>query len=68
MVAVIELSLTGWLVAGIVPSVERQPLKKLKPEPDSLLASLECWRLEAEISGRKITRIAVGYKTTTVNR
>jgi transposase len=62
LVAVIELSLTGWLVAGIVPGVERQPLKKLKPEPDSLLALLQRWRLEAERSGRKITRIAVGYE------
>ncbi len=27
LVAVIELSLTSWLVAGVVPCVERQPLK-----------------------------------------
>jgi hypothetical protein len=27
--AVIEMSLSSWLVAGIVPGVERQPLKKL---------------------------------------
>ena len=26
LVAVIELSLTSWLVSGIVPGVERQPL------------------------------------------
>lgn len=62
LVAVIELSLTSWLVAGIVPGVERQPLKKLKPEPDGLLTLLQRWRLEAERSGRKITRIAVGYE------
>jgi transposase len=29
LVAGVELSLSNWLVAG----VERQPLKKLKPEP-----------------------------------
>ena len=29
LICVIELSLTSWLVAGIVPGVERQPLKKL---------------------------------------
>ena len=29
LIAVIELSLSSWLVAGIVPGVERQPLKKL---------------------------------------
>jgi hypothetical protein len=37
LIAVVELSLSGWLVAGVVPGVERQPLKKLKPEPDRLL-------------------------------
>ena len=29
LIAVIEMSLSSWLVAGIVPGVERQPLKKL---------------------------------------
>jgi transposase len=29
LIAVIERSLSSWLVAGIVPGVERQPLKKL---------------------------------------
>jgi transposase len=30
LIAVIEMSLSSWLVAGIVPGVERQPLKKLE--------------------------------------
>jgi hypothetical protein len=30
LIAVVEMSLSSWLVAGIVPGVERQPLKKLK--------------------------------------
>jgi hypothetical protein len=29
LIAVVEMSLSSWLVAGIVPGVERQPLKKL---------------------------------------
>ena len=29
LIAVIEMSLSSWLVAGIVPGVERQPVKKL---------------------------------------
>src|ERR1700730_12186656 len=29
LIAVIEMSQSSWLVAGIVPGVERQPLKKL---------------------------------------
>jgi transposase len=62
LIAVVELSLSSWLVAGVVPGVERQPLKKLKPEPAALLELLHRWRLEAERSGRKITRIAVAYE------
>lgn len=62
LVAVIELSLSSWLVSGIVPGVERQPLKKLKPEPNVLLQLLQRWRLEAERSGHRITRFAVAYE------
>ena len=62
LVAVIELSLSSWLVSGIVPGVERQPLKKLKPEPNVLLQLLHRWRLEAERSGHRITRFAVAYE------
>ena len=32
LIAVVELSLSSWLVAGVVPGVERQPLKKLKTD------------------------------------
>jgi transposase len=52
----------GWLVAGVVPVVERQPLKKLKPELDRLLEVLQRWGSEAGRSGRKITRIVVAYE------
>jgi transposase len=36
-IAVVELSLSSWLVAGIVPGVERQPLKKLKTDENASL-------------------------------
>jgi len=62
LIAVVELSLSSWLVAGVVSGVERQPLKKLKAEPAALFELLQRWRLEAERSGRKITRIAVAYE------
>ena len=32
LVAVIELSQSSWLIAGTVPGIERQPLKKLDPD------------------------------------
>jgi len=31
LIAVVELSHKSWLVAGLIPGVERQPLKKLEP-------------------------------------
>ena len=62
LVAVIEMSQSSWLVAGIVPGVERQPLKKLAPDEAALLRLLQRWRDEAAKSGRSITRIAVAYE------
>lgn len=62
LIAVIEMSQSSWLVAGVVPGVERQPLKKLSPVPQELYALLERWRGEAERTGRRITRIAVAYE------
>src|SRR6266581_3587690 len=34
LIAVIEMSLNSWLVAGIVPAVERQPLKKMSVDEE----------------------------------
>jgi len=48
LIAVIEMSQSSWLVAGIVPGVERQPLKKLKVDEGTLLKLLHRWREEAE--------------------
>ena len=58
----IELSKGSWLVAGIIPGVERQPLKKLEPNENELLKLLERWRTEAEKAGHKIHRIAVAFE------
>ena len=48
LIIVIELSKECWLVAGIIPGVERQPLKKLEPNENELLKLFERWRVEAE--------------------
>ena len=56
LIAVVELSKASWLVAGIIPGVERQPLKKLEPDENELLKLLERWRKEAEKAGHKIDR------------
>src|SRR5438105_2314185 len=62
LIAVVEMSLSSWLVAGIVPGVERQPLKKLKTDACALLELLHRWRAEAVRAGHKITRIAVAFE------
>ena len=62
LIAVIEMSLSSWLVAGIVPGVERQPLKKLEVDESALLNLLNRWREEAEKKGRRIERIAVAFE------
>jgi transposase len=62
LVAVIELSLTSWLVAGVVPGVERQPLKKLAPDEKELLRLLQRWQGEAAKNGCTIERIVVAYE------
>ena len=41
LIAVVELSKASWLVAGIIPGVERQPLKKLAGDENELFKLLE---------------------------
>lgn len=62
LVAIIEMSLTSWLVGGIVPGIERHPLKKLDVDEDALLQLLHRWRDEAINAGRKITRIVLAFE------
>src|SRR5215831_7409957 len=62
LIAVIEMSQSSWLVAGIVPGVEREPLKKLAIDEHALLKLLNRWRAEAEKQGHRITRIAVAFE------
>jgi transposase len=62
LVAVIELSQSSWLIAGTVPGIERQPLKKIVPDEAALLRLLHRWRDEAIGKGRTITRIAVAFE------
>ena len=62
VIAVIEMGQSSWLVAGIVPGLERNPLKKLSPDPDALLQLLYRWQKEAVQAGRAIKRIVVAYE------
>jgi len=62
LIAVIEMSRSTWLVAGIVPGINRQRLKKLAADETALLQLLYRWRDEATKAGRTIDRIAVAYE------
>src|SRR5271166_5290106 len=62
LIAVIEMGQSSWLVAGIVPGVERSPLKKLAVDESALLKLLNRWREEAEKAGHRIERIAIAFE------
>src|SRR5438876_12298301 len=61
-IAVIESSQSSWLGAGMVPGINRQPLKKLAADEVALLQLLYRWRDEATRAGRTIDRVAVAYE------
>ena len=62
IIAVIEMSQSKWLVAAVVPGVERQPLKRLDADNAALLKLLHRWRNEAGQAGRQVKRIVVAYE------
>src|SRR5580700_9501635 len=56
------MSQSSWLVAGVLPGIERQPQKKLEPSAERLLGLRHRWRDEAVRAGKKITRIALAFE------
>src|SRR5687768_17582065 len=62
LVATVELSMKTWLIAGLVPGLDRNPLKKLGADPTALLALLHRWRNEAIKAGSKIDRVVVAFE------
>jgi len=62
LIAVIEMSLKNWLVAGVVPGVSRAPLKKLEADEGSVLRLLRRWRDEAMKAGHPIKRLVVAFE------
>src|SRR2546427_3177311 len=62
IIAVVELSQSSWLVAGVLPGIERQPRKKLEPSPERLLGLLHRWRDEAVRAGPTITPISLAFE------
>jgi transposase len=62
LIAIVEMSQSSWLVAGMIPGIERHPAKKLEASERLLLSLLHRWRDEAAKAGRTITRITVAYE------
>src|SRR5271154_1703225 len=56
------MSLASWLIAAILPGIERHPLKKLDVDEGALLQLLHRWRDEAINAGREITRIVLAFE------
>src|SRR5215469_6982568 len=62
LIAVIEMGQASWLIAAIVPGLNRHPLKKIAADEEQLLQVLRRWKKEAETAGRTIKRTAVAYE------
>jgi transposase len=62
LLVVLEMSQNSWLAAGMVPGLERRPLKKLYADPAALVRLTERWRSEAEKARRPIDRIALAFE------
>ena len=56
LICVVEMSLKSWLVAGMIPGIDRQPLKKLEANEVALHRLVLRWKAEAEKAGRRIAR------------
>jgi transposase len=62
LIAVIDMSQSSWLVAGVIPGIERHPLKKLPSDEAALLQLLQRWRNEAAKAGRAVQRVVVAFE------
>jgi hypothetical protein len=64
IIAVVEMSEWKWLVAALVPGIERQLVKKVDANDETLLKLLHRWRQEAGQAGRNIKRIVVAFESS----
>jgi transposase len=66
LIAVVDMSQSSWLVAGIVPGIMRQPPKKLKQDQIALLGLLRRWQDEAAVAGAGfyvLPPMGLGYRS-----
>src|SRR5215469_3573950 len=62
LVVIVELSQKSWLVAGVVPGVDRHPLKKFDADENRLFALIDRWKQEAIKAEREVKRIVVTFE------
>lgn len=62
LVVVIELASSSWTVGGLVPGVDRQPVKKISADKFALAGQIEEWRERAEVAGHPIKRVCVAME------
>lgn len=62
LVVVIEVSLTKWLVAAMVPGVAPPAAQKIDTDAEALLRLLYRWRGEATHAGKSVARVVVAYE------
>lgn len=62
VLVVVEKIQNSLLVAGMLPGIQRLPLKKLDPDPDALFGMIMRWRSEAEDAGMPIDWVALAFE------
>jgi transposase len=59
LISITAISVESW---GIVPGIERHPLKKLAVDEHALLKLLRRWQAEAVKAGHTVNRVAVAFE------
>src|SRR6201989_1525244 len=62
IIAVVEMSQSSWLVAGVLPGIERQPRQKLEPSAERRLGVLHRCSDEENKAGKEVTRITLAFE------
>lgn len=62
LVVVVELAASSWSVGGLVPGLDRQPVKKMAADKYALARQIEAWRGMAEAAGHPIKRVCVAME------
>jgi transposase len=62
IITVVDIGHSSWVAAGVVPGLERHPMKRLPADENRLLELIRRWEDEATKAGRMIKRIVVAFE------